>query len=179
MIKTGWGVDDLQDLVAGAKYLAREGLADPRRIGVTGQSYGGALCMAVACSAPQGVFQASISRTGYADWLHYYRHGGQRTVKLLRYILGPFEENEEVYRKSAAINNVHEARTPVFVVDQEADPMVPHLDRRQEFVAGLRRFNKPVKYKKYENTGGPYARHPSGAKEMLPDMIEYFEQYLG
>lgn len=184
MIRTGWGIDDLQDIVAGAEYLAEAGLANPRRIGVTGSSYGGAMTMMLACAAPQGVFQASISRSGYADWAYYYGHGSQRTVKLLRHSLGPLDENKELYRKSSALNKVQEAQTPVFVIDQEADPTAPRVDQRQEFVAGLRQFDKPVRYRKYKNTrvaylGLIYSHHPSAAKEMLPDMVEYFRQYLG
>ena len=179
MTSAGWGVDDLKDLVAGAKYLAKQGLAHPQRIAASGQSYGGFMGMMVGCCAPEGVFQASVARTGYADWGYYYTHGGKRTVTQLRYSMGPLEGNEDVYRKSAALKRAHEARTPVFVVDQKADPNVPRTDQRQELVAALRGFGKPVKYKQYENTGGPYARHPSGVKEMLPDVVSYLKQYIG
>jgi dipeptidyl aminopeptidase/acylaminoacyl peptidase len=179
LIKTGWGVDDLKDLVAGARYMIDSELADPNRIGATGQSYGGSMSMEIACSAPQGLFQASISRTGYADWGYYHKHGSQRTVKLLSHSLGEFDDNQALYEVSAALNKVQNAQTPVFVIDQETDPTEPHPDRRHEFVAQLRGLGKPVTYKSYKNTGGPYARHPSGAKEMLPDMIAFFKKHLG
>ena len=179
LIKTGWGLDDLQDVIEGARHLVKEGLADSGRIGVTGQSYGGAMCMTVACSAPAGVFQAAISRTGYADWAYYSRHGSLPTVNLLRHSLGPIDENREAYDSSAALNAARTASTPLFVIDQEADPTEPPIDLRKELVARLRGLGKPVRYKKYTSTGGPYANHPSGAKEMLRDMMEYFDEYLG
>ena len=178
-IRTGWGGDDLDDLVAGARYLVERGLADPSRIGVTGQSYGGSMAMAAAVSSPPGVFQAAVSRVGYADWYHYTRHGGQASVKLLRHVLGDPEENRELYARSSPLQWVGRGHLPILVIDQESPPGEPSPDLREEFVSRLRGLNKPAWYKSYTSTGGPYARSEAAAKQMLPDVIEFFRTYLG
>lgn len=177
-IRTGWGVDDLQDLIAAAKFLTDHKIAHPEQIGITGQSYGGFLSMMAACSAPCGVFRASISRSGYADWLSYYQRKDGDTPKLLRHTLGDPEENKDLYRKSSALHRAKEAQTPIFVIDQESDETMPQVDMRLDFVRELNRYDKPVEYKKYRDTGGTYARSHSAANEMLPDMMNYFDKYL-
>ena len=177
-IQSGWAVDDLKDLVAGAHYLVEHGLADPRRIGVTGQSYGGSMAMAAAVFAPPGAFQAAVSRVGYADWHHYAHNGGQATVKLLRNLLGDPEENRDLYTRSAPLLWAQQGHLPILVIDQDSPPGEPSPDLREAFVTRLRSFNKPAWYKKYASTGGPYARSEAAAKQMLPDVIEFFDRYL-
>lgn len=177
-IGTGWGVDDVRDLIAAAKFLVDQRLAHPDQIGITGQSYGGFLSMMAACSAPRGIFHASISRSGYADWLSYCRRKEGDTPNLLRHTLGDPQENHDLYVKSSALHRAREAQTPIFVIDQESDETMPQLDRRLDFVRELKRYNKPVEYKKYKDTGGAYARSPSAANEMLPDMMQYFDKHL-
>lgn len=178
-IRTGWGRDDLKDLIAGAEYLVKEGLADPDRIGITGQSYGGFLSMAAACLAPRGTFQASISRSGYADWYHYHQNSDSETTRLLEYSLGSLPEHKEHYIRSSPFHFAAGATTPILVIDQDSSPTERQVDRRVDFVRELKKFGKPATYKKYRDTGGPYARSDSAAKEMLPDMIRYFQKYLG
>jgi len=39
--KKDWGGGDLQDVVRGAAFLEREGIADGRHLGITGVTYGG------------------------------------------------------------------------------------------------------------------------------------------
>jgi len=177
-ISNGWGVDDLKDLVAGARYLVEQGLADPERIGVTGQSYGGFLSMAVACCAPKGVFQAAIGRTGYADWGHYYRHGGKRTVKLMLHSMGRMEDHPERYEKGAPLRHADGATMPLFIVDQDAPPTEPNPGLRADLASALGAANKVIKYESYPSTGGAYARSDAGANQLLPDMIEFFDTYL-
>ena len=178
-IQSGWGVDDLKDLSAGAQYLVARGLADPHRIGVTGQSYGGSMAMAAAVFAPPGTFQAAVSRVGYADWHHYTLHGGQASVKLLRHVLGDPQENQDLYIRSSPLRWTQQAHLPILVIDQESPPGEPSPDQREAFVKRLKSFNKPAWYKKYASTGGPYARSEAGAKQMLPDVIKFFKAYLG
>ena len=178
-ISTGFGVDDLKDLIAGAEFLAREGIADPKRIAITGQSYGGFLSMAAAVFAPEAVFQCSIARTGYADWLYYYEHSDSETVRLMEWDLGLLEQNREKYERSSPIRSASRAQTPLFVVDQASDGTSYEIDRRLDLVRELKRFGKPARYKKYDDTGGTYARSESGAKQMLPDMMRYFAEHIG
>ncbi len=177
-IQSGWAVDDLNDLVAGAEYLVAQGLADSQKIGLTGQSYGGSMAMAVAMFAPPGVFQAAVSRVGYADWHHYAFNGGQATVKLLRHMLGDPQENRDLYRQSSPILHAQQAHLPLLVVDQDNPPGQPSPDQREALVTRLRSFNKPAWYKKYVSTGGPYARSEAAVKQMLPDVIDFFRRYL-
>ncbi len=58
---------DTKDVVAGADYLERENLADPRRIGVTGRSWGGYLTMTCLTQYPER-WAAGSAAVPFLNW---------------------------------------------------------------------------------------------------------------
>ena len=61
----GWGVVDVDDVIAAARGLADAGLADPDRIAIRGGSAGGWTVLSSLVRG--GTFAAGISRYGVAD----------------------------------------------------------------------------------------------------------------
>lgn len=58
--------NDVEDLISGAKHLVTEGIADPKRLGVMGWSYGGYLT-ARAMTHPSHLFRAAMVGAGISD----------------------------------------------------------------------------------------------------------------
>jgi dipeptidyl aminopeptidase/acylaminoacyl peptidase len=69
------GRGDTNDVAAAADYLVREGLADPRRIGVTGISYGGFMTMTCVTQYP-GKFAAGSALVPFVNW--FTEHASER-----------------------------------------------------------------------------------------------------
>jgi len=65
------GEVDLMDVVAGADYLAREGLADAARVGVTGRSWGGYLTLLALTHAPDR-WAAGSAIVPFVNWFTVY-----------------------------------------------------------------------------------------------------------
>ena len=86
------GKIELQDQLAGVKYLKSLGYVDPARIGITGGSYGGYMTLEALFNAPD-VFKAGVADAPVTDWKLYdtiYTEryiGGRRTIRKATKIL--------------------------------------------------------------------------------------------
>jgi len=69
-ISADWGNKEVADLLAGVDYLVREKIADPKRLGIGGWSYGGILTDYTI--ARDGRFKAAISGAGSGNQLSMY-----------------------------------------------------------------------------------------------------------
>jgi dipeptidyl aminopeptidase/acylaminoacyl peptidase len=69
------GRGDTNDVAAGADYLAREGLADPQRIAVTGISYGGFMTMTCTTQHP-AKWAAGSALVPFVNW--FTEHASER-----------------------------------------------------------------------------------------------------
>ena len=170
-----WGHDDLKDVVAGVGYLGTLGTVDTERMGIHGTSYGGCMSMSAVAWAP-GVFKAAIPHAGYADWEAMFSEQELRHLQLLRYELGLFPENVEVYRRCSPIHDVAAVETPTFVVHGAG--RLPKSDASRAFVDEMRRLYKPVRYRVYQDECY-YVRSHSGVREMLTDMLGFLDLHLG
>ncbi len=96
------GKIELQDQLAGVKYLKSLGYVDPARIGINGGSYGGYMTLEALFNASD-VFKAGIADAPVTDWKLY------DTIYTERYMGRP-QENPEGYKESSPVNqaaNIH------------------------------------------------------------------------
>ena len=89
------GGKDLEDVVDGAAYLARQHGVDARRIGVYGGSYGGFITLMAMFTSPD-TFAAGAALRPVTDWAHYNH---PYTANILNEPQG----DVEAYRKSSPI----------------------------------------------------------------------------
>ena len=184
-----WGHCDLEDVLAGVKYLKTLPYVDEKKMGITGTSYGGCMSMSAAAFAP-GVFQAAIPMSGYGDWVSFMTYNTElRHSKLLAYELGPFPEKKEIYRYVSPVNAVSHVTTPVFLV-QGGGPATswrPGEDEPPaslEFARALEEAYKVYRYKTYVNRGEPshvgpyYVSGRENTAQLALDMLAFFNQYL-
>jgi dipeptidyl aminopeptidase/acylaminoacyl peptidase len=92
-----WGHLDAQDISAGITHAIERGVADPKRIGVFGWSYGGILTDYMIASDPR--IRAAVSGAGVANVLATF--GVDMYVREYIYELGTPWENFDVWRKLA------------------------------------------------------------------------------
>ncbi len=90
------GKQELDDQKAGVAHLLSLGFVDPKRVGITGWSYGGFMTLYSLLYAPE-VFAAGVSGAPVTDWRNY------DTIYTERY-LGLPQENETGYRDSSPVH---------------------------------------------------------------------------
>lgn len=171
-----WGHCDLEDVVAGVDFLRTLPNVNPDQMGIYGSSYGGIMSMAAAAFAP-GVFQASIPHGGYGDWVGFY-HGENelRHIKLLEHDLGPFDEYEDVWRRSSAIYQVADITTPMLLVHGYGH--YPVYRQTYDFARALQAHQKPFRYNVYPGENY-YVASRENRRQLWLDMLRFLDQQLG
>lgn len=64
------GITEVDDLAAGVNHLVKQGWIDPKRVGITGTSYGG-YATAMALARYPDVFSAGVAGSSVVDWRQY------------------------------------------------------------------------------------------------------------
>ncbi|MGK9166505.1 S9 family peptidase [Inquilinus limosus] len=138
-----WGVVDVQDAVAGAKYLASQGLADPARSVITGGSAGG--YTALAALAFDTWFAGGASHFGVSDAAALARDTHKFESRYLDWLIGPYPQEAERYRERSPLYHADRLSKPVIFFQGEEDEVVPP-NQTEAMVEALRAKGQPVGY---------------------------------
>ncbi|MGA2599265.1 MAG: S9 family peptidase [Bryobacteraceae bacterium] len=161
------GKVELEDQLAGVKYLIAQGFVDAARIGIYGWSYGGFMTLNSLFNAPD-VFKAGIAGAPVTNWHNY------DTIYTERY-LGTPAENEEGYRASSAVTYADKLKSTLLVIHNIEDDNVLFQNSAQLFVA-LEKANRSFAMvpfpQKTHGVTGPYR------KDLLELTTGFFEKNL-
>lgn len=174
-----WGGVDAADVHRALDHVIDLGLTDHERVGVMGLSYGGFMVNWLVGTSDR--FRAAVSENGVtnqiSDWAN--SDSGPEYDRASR--LGdPFtpEGIDKLWRQSP-LRNVADVRTPLLMLQAEADIRCPHYDNEQFFIA-LRHLRRTVEYVLYPEEYHVYAS--SGRPDRRIDRNErihaWFERYL-
>ena len=139
-----WGVLDLDDVVACARYLADAGRVDPARMAIRGGSAGGYTTLAALTMRP-GVFTAGASHFGLADLTAFVGETHKFESRYLDGLVAPWPSGADVYAERSPINHVDALDTPLAVFQGEEDKIVPP-DQAEIIVEALRAKGVPHAY---------------------------------
>ncbi|MCY2924905.1 MAG: prolyl oligopeptidase family serine peptidase, partial [Planctomycetota bacterium] len=118
-----WGVVDVEDCCAGARYLADAGRVDERSLAITGGSAGGFTTL--SCLAFQDVFAAGSSHYGVSDCESLARETHKFESHYLDRLIAPYPEAREVYARRSPINHLDRFHCPVILFQGMDDQIVP------------------------------------------------------
>lgn len=128
------GGGDMRDVIAGAQFLVAGGYADPRRIAITGSSYGGYLTVTALTRHPQ-VFAAGAAVVPFLNW--FTEHASERED--LQYWdeqnFGHPERDADRYRFFSPIFHMEHITAPVQLLAGENDPRCPAAETAQAAAA--------------------------------------------
>jgi len=146
-----WGVVDLQDCVAAARYLVERGRVDGDRLLIRGGSAGG--YTTVCALTWTDVFAAGATYYGIAD-LEPFAMGDTHKFES-RYehtLIGPWPEAADLYRARSPIHACDMIRTPMLVLQGTDDEVVPP-SQAELIVQALRTRELPHAYLVFEGEG--------------------------
>ena len=144
-----WGRKMQDDLTWGAKYLEQKGIADPKRVGIMGGSYGGYATLAGVAFTPD-VYAAAVSIVGPAnqmtllDSIPAYWEAGRKTLYARMADPGTPEGKKRLMEMSPLFS-ANKIKTPLMVMQGANDPRVNKAESDQIVVA-LRDRGFPVEY---------------------------------
>jgi len=128
-----WGTPDYEDLMAWASRLARKPYIDPKRMGVTGGSYGGFMTNWIIGHTRR--FRAAVTQRCVSNLLSMW--GSSDFNWSFQYECGdkpPWENLQEYWRQSP-MKYIGSARTPTLVIHSEQDLRCAQEQGEQVYVA--------------------------------------------
>ena len=156
-----WGEKMQDDITWGVKYLVSNGIADPKRIGIFGGSYGGYATLAGVAFTPD-VYAAGVSLVGPSnlitllDSIPAYWEAG-RKVFYERMGDPSTPAGKAQLERQSPLNSAAKIRTPLLVIQGANDPRVNKAESDQIVVA-LRDRGFPVEYIVAPDEGHGFAR---------------------
>jgi dipeptidyl aminopeptidase/acylaminoacyl peptidase len=176
-----WGEKMQDDVTWGVKYLVAQGIADPKRVGIMGGSYGGYATLAGVAFTPD-VYAAAVSIVGPSNlitlldsippyWeairnIFYERMGDPRTA-----------EGKAQLERQSPLNSAQKIKTPLLVAQGANDPRVKKAESEQIVVA-LRDRGFPVEYMLAPDEGHGFAR-PVNSMALWAASEKFFAKHLG
>ncbi|MGH8905473.1 MAG: prolyl oligopeptidase family serine peptidase [Egibacteraceae bacterium] len=138
-----WGIADVEDCIAAARFLAERGWVDPARIAVRGGSAGGYTTLCAV--AFHDYFAAGVSHFGVADPAALVRDTHKFESRYLDGLIGPWPQAEAVYRERTPLLHADRIRCPVLLLQGLEDAVVPPAQAEQ-MVEALRASGVPHAY---------------------------------
>lgn len=141
-----WGRKMQTDLSDGVRYLASQGLIDPRRVCIVGASYGGYAALAGA-AFDGDVYRCAVSVAGVADLkrqVTYSRSmGGIATQRYWHRFMGADDPNAPILAERSPVRHVESIKIPTLLIHGQDDTIV-HPDQSKLMAEALRKAGKPV-----------------------------------
>ena len=174
-----WGGVDAADVHAAVDHVVELGLADPKRLGVLGLSYGGFMVNWLVGTTDR--FKAAVSENGVTNQVGSWANSDSGPEYDRASLLGdPFspESIEKLWRQSP-LRNVAAIRTPLLMFQAESDLRCPAQDNEQLFIA-LRHLGREVEYVLYPEESHTYAStgRPDRRIDRMTRMLDWFDRHL-
>ena len=176
-----WGDKMQDDITWGVKYLIDQGIADPKRVGIMGGSYGGYATLAGVTFTPD-LYSAAVAivapsnlNTLLGSIPPYWESGRQLFYKRMGDPTTP--EGKAQLERQSPLNHVAKIKTPLMIVQGANDPRVKKAEADQIVVA-LRERNYPVQYLLAPDEGHGFAR-PVNNMSMFAEGEKFLAKYLG
>lgn len=142
-----WGVVDVDDCCNAAKYLANKGLADPRRLAISGGSAGGYTTLCALTF--RKVFQAGASHFGVSDLEALEVDTHKFESRYTHRLVAPYPEGKQLYRERSPIHHADKLNCPVIFFQGLEDRVVPP-EQSERMAEALKRNGIAVAYITFE-----------------------------
>ena len=138
-----WGVVDVDDCVAGARFLVEQARVDGKRCVISGGSAGGYTTLAALTF--RDFFAGGASYYGVSDAAALARDTHKFKSRYLDWLIGPYPQEEARYRERSPVFHAERLSKPVIFFQGEEDAIVPP-NQAEIMVEALRRKGNAVAY---------------------------------
>jgi dipeptidyl aminopeptidase/acylaminoacyl peptidase len=127
-LRRQWGIVDVQDAIAAARWVVQEAGADPERLAIRGGSAGGWTTLAAVTTGTAragAVFSAAASYYGVSDLRGFAEQTHDFESHYLDGLIGPLSGFDVVYDERAPVGHVNAQTCPILLLQGLDDPVVP------------------------------------------------------
>jgi dipeptidyl aminopeptidase/acylaminoacyl peptidase len=155
--------------------MAATGYADPKKIGITGGSYGGYMTLMAAAKTPT-LWAAAVEEYGIIDWFEMYQHEAPTLQQYQIGLIGDPVKDKAVYTASSPLTYVHGLTAPLLVLQGDNDIRVPK-GQALEVIDLLKKDGRTVDSHFYPNEGHGFVKRENQI-DALERTVAWFEKYL-
>lgn len=165
-----WGVSDVEDAVAGATWLAEQGLADPNRLIIRGGSAGGLTTLAAL--AFYDTFAAGASYYGVSDIEALAKDTHKFESRYLHQLIGPYPQRIDLYRARSPIHHLEGFNAPLLLLQGLDDPIVPP-NQSQKIFEALQLRSIPTEYIAFEGESHGFRKAENQIRALEAERLFY------
>lgn len=168
-------VDAVADIRSTTKALVDAGIADPKRLGIMGGSYGGYMVMAAVTEFPD-MFAAGVNLFGIVNFESFFRETEPWMAAISTTEYGDPVTQAAMLRSLSPIHKLDRIKTPLFVLHGANDTNVPVVEAEQ-IVATLKARDVPVKYLLFPDEGHGWRKTVNRVRSTT-EIVEFFTLHL-
>jgi dipeptidyl aminopeptidase/acylaminoacyl peptidase len=167
--------DGVRDIQACADHVVKIGVADRKRLGITGGSYGGYMTMAGITEFPD-LFAGAACICGIVNFLTFFQHTQPWMAAVSKSEYGDPNTQRDLLEKLSPINKLDRAKTPLLVLHGANDTNVPLIEA-QQMVDELRKRNVEVEAVIFPDEGHGFTKTANRTKAAV-ETVRWFAKYL-
>jgi dipeptidyl aminopeptidase/acylaminoacyl peptidase len=166
----------IKDIKACVEYLVNNHLADPKRIGITGGSYGGYMTMAGLTEYPD-LFAAGVDLFGIVNFMTFFQHTQPWMAAISTVEYGDPKTQKEMLDRLSPIYKLDRIKAATMVQHGANDTNVTVIEAEQ-IVKTLKERGVPVEYILFPDEGHGWRKIPNRIRSTV-EMVRFFKEHLG
>lgn len=168
-------IESLQDIKASVDFLVAQRIANPRRIGVMGGSYGGYMTLAALTEFPD-LFAAGADLYGIVNFATFFAHSEPWMAAISTTEYGDPKTQKDLLDRLSPIHKIDRIKAPLIVLHGANDTNVPVVEAEQT-VAALRKRGLPVEYVLFPDEGHGWRKTANRITSTVA-ITKFFAKYL-
>ncbi|QOX79613.1 S9 family peptidase [Trichlorobacter lovleyi] len=173
-----WGRRMQDDITDGVAWLIKEGIADPKRVGIYGGSYGGYATLAGVTFTPD-LYAAAVDYVGVANLFTFMQTippYWKPYLAMMYEMVGDPQKDTALLKQTSPVFHADRIRTPLFIAQGANDPRVNKAESDQ-MVAALKKRGVEVQYLVKDNEGHGF-HNEENQFEFYGAMEAFFRKHL-
>ena len=166
----------IKDIKSSVDYLIASKVADPRRLGIMGGSYGGYMTMAGLTEYPD-LFKAGADLFGVVNFETFFAHTEPWMAAISTVEYGDPKTQADLLRRLSPIHKVDQVKAATLVLHGANDTNVPVVEAEQ-VVNNLKQRGIPVEYVLFPDEGHGWRKVTNRIRSTV-EVTRWFVKYLG
>ena len=169
-------VNAVRDIAACVDAVVKAGVADPKRLGIMGGSYGGYMTMAGLVEYPE-TFAAGADLFGVVNFRTFFQHTEAWMAAVSKVEYGDPDTEGEMLDRLSPLARIDRVKAPTLVLHGANDTNVPVIEAEQ-VVESLRKRGIPVEYVLFPDEGHGFVKLPNRIRSNVA-LTTWFVRWLG
>ena len=173
-----WGKTMQNDITDGVNWLIEKGIANPKKIGIYGGSYGGYATLAGLTFTPD-LYACAVDYVGVSNlftFLNTIPPYWKPLLDMMYEMVGDPVKDKALLESASPVMHVDKIKAPLFIAQGANDPRV-NKDESDQMVEALKKRGVEVQYMVKDNEGHGF-HNEENRFDFYKAMDAFFAKYL-